>query len=109
MAAGRLSSVSRRTRRNALRIGENYWREVAVTPGIRLNPNSPLRRQEDLSPLVLGKCQQRAFIRPISACYPAWLSFLASERILVRRLERRSRQRLGGPSDRHLRNISSVC
>ena len=37
-----------------------------------------------------------AFIRPISARYPVWLSSRASERILVWRLERRSRQRLGG-------------
>ena len=50
-----------------------------------------------------------AFIRPISARYPAWLSLRTSARILVRRLERRSRQRLGGPSDRDRRNISIAC
>ena len=50
-----------------------------------------------------------AFIRPISARYSAGLSLRASERILVRRLERRSRQRLGGPSDRDRRNISIAC
>jgi hypothetical protein len=50
-----------------------------------------------------------AFIRPISARYPAGSNFRASERILVSRLESRSRQRRGGPSGRDRRNISMAC
>ena len=46
-------------------------------------------------PAVPSKCQQRAFIRPISARYPAGLSLRVSERILVSRLESRSRRCVG--------------
>lgn len=51
----------------------------------------------------------RAFIRPISARYPAGLILRASERILVNRLESRSRERRGGPSGKERRNISMAC
>src|SRR5271157_2040606 len=88
------------------------------------------RNRPQLSPAALGKtCQidlrspkdaryepgrladllHNALIRPISARYPAGLSLRASERILVKRLESRSRQCRGGPSGRDLRNISMAC
>jgi hypothetical protein len=47
--------------------------------------------------------------RPISARYFVGLSLRASERILVRRLESRSRQRRVCPSGRDRRNISIAC
>ena len=50
-----------------------------------------------------------ALIRPISARYPARLSLRASQRILVKRLERRSRQCRGEPPGRDLRSISMAC
>ena len=48
-------------------------------------------------------------IRPISARYPGVLSLRVSERILVSRLESRSRQPFEGPSGRDRRNISIAC
>ena len=51
----------------------------------------------------------RRLIRPISARYPDGLSLRACERILVKRLESRSRQFLEEPSGRDLRNISIAC
>src|SRR5689334_2800493 len=48
-------------------------------------------------------------IRPISARYWGGLSLRVSERILVSRFERRSRQFLEGPSGRARRNISIAC
>jgi hypothetical protein len=48
-------------------------------------------------------------IRPISARYSGGLSLRASERILVNRLESRSRQFLEGPSGIDRRNISIAC
>jgi len=48
-------------------------------------------------------------IGPISARYADGLSLRIWARILVSRLESRSRQRRGGPSDRDRRNISMAC
>ena len=50
-----------------------------------------------------------AFSRPISAYFSGISSFRVSDRILVRRFERRSRQRRWGPWGSVRRNISIRC
>src|ERR1035437_8050294 len=58
---------------------------------------------------VPGQCTLTPHIRPISAYFPGGSSLRASERILVRRLERRSKQRRGAPSGKLRRYISTTC
>src|SRR5262249_26809934 len=76
---------------NAIRAGKRRFRKLASgsVPGYNF-PVTP-------------------HIRPISARYSCVPSLRAIARILVRRLETRSRQRRGAPSGKERRNISSRC
>ena len=71
----------------------------------------PLRLalEELIRQAAQGRVMHNDDIRPISARYPAGLILRASERILVNRLESRSRERRGGPSGKERRNISMAC
>ena len=90
--AGRRVAAALATRRR--------WRSAHCTATLALNQE----RQPSAS-----QCPTCRLIRPISARYLGGVSLRASERILVSRLERRSRQRRGGPSGRDRRNISMAC
>src|ERR1017187_8534901 len=58
---------------------------------------------------VSGQCTRSPHIRPISAYFPGGSSLRTIARILVSRLESRSRHRRGAPSGKLRRYISTTC
>ena len=81
--------------------GATYWGVPAESRNIARRPGNCTPRRSHVLHARL--------IRPIYARYRDGLSLRVSEKILVRRLESRSRQCRGGPSGRDRRKISIAC
>ena len=77
--------------------------------GVHLTQSAVLRDVRLTTLLSTAHQRDGRLIWPISARYRDGLSLRVSERILVSRLERRSRQFLEGPSGRERRSISIAC
>ena len=90
-------------------------RKVACLARFTLAMSSGLRRRcNEITPSSVsdqdaGQLPSCRLKRPISARFYGVVSFLASARILVRRLDRRSRCLRASPSGRVRRKISSTC
>ena len=100
-------TVSTRRRRRTSATGAPFARSVVAEKwGCGLEVGF---LENEIPETPLSTWLHNALIRPISARYRGGLSLRVSERILLRRLERRSRRCRGEPSGRDRRNISIAC